>query len=155
MLDFLNGIYQYIAIAVIVALELLLILWGASLLYRGLDGDRITLKRPVKGRWTNPTNLLLVFAGLAVLLVGAALGLMIVLAATDDASNTSFLRSLVSVLVLTAAIVMISWAWAGRRAAGKPRCPQCFSDVPAPPGLLIDAAGLAAGPTRSPLVHKR
>jgi hypothetical protein len=147
MFNFLNGPYKYIAIAAIVAIDLLLIFWGASILYRGLDGDRITLNRRIKGRWTNSINFVLIFSGLFVMLVGAGLGWGLVVGATDDGSATNVLRSLVSVLVLTAAIVMVSWAWAGRRAAGKPRCPQCFYDVSATPGMICPECGYEAETT--------
>ncbi len=104
-----------------------LTLWGGSVLYRALDGDRLTVRSRVRGRWTNSINWWLLGLALGVIGIGAIVGF-----ATQSLGCSAPIRWAAASSVLAAlGTVVLAWSWAGRRAAGKPRCPRCLYDVSA------------------------
>lgn len=134
-------VWNILLITAIVGLPLLLLVWGGSLLYRAFDGDRFTVRGKVQGRWVNRVSRRLLALGLVSILMGSGLCLVVMLAAAEG-GHTLWL--IASAAMLTLAIVVISWSWAGRRSAGKERCPRCMYDVSAVDSLTCPECGFVA-----------
>lgn len=111
------------------ALAAVFTLWGGSLLYRALDGDRFTLQSQVRGRWVNRVSpSLLIMAFVSIVLGTVLTRLTLTMISSGDLAP--FLYNIPSVLA-SLTVVVLAWSWAGRRSAGKPRCPGCGYDVSA------------------------
>jgi ribosomal protein L37E len=116
------------ALALIAAV---LTIWGASLLYRALDGDRVTLRSSTRSRWTNRVSRPLLTVSLLAILFGSLLSFAILYVVASIALDRSALvYAAVSVSIYSTSIIVLAWAWAGRRARGHlRRCPACSYDV--------------------------
>jgi len=121
-------------IVILTALALIatvLSIWGASLLYRALDGDRVTLRSSVKGRWTNRISRMLLTVSLLSILFGSLLSFAILFFVASIAiDDSAFAYAAITVFFYTTSMIILAWSWAGRRARGRlRRCPACSYDV--------------------------
>jgi hypothetical protein len=123
---------------------LILLIWGASVLYRGLDGDRFLLSGRVRGRWTNPVNFRLCALGLAAITLGWAPLAWITFNAAPGIGPAWMMWSLVLSLTIALTPAAFAWAWVGRRAAGRPRCPRCLYNVAGLVGMTCPECGFVA-----------
>ncbi len=123
--------YTIVIITALALIAAVLTIWGASLLYRALDGDRVTLRSSVKGRWTNRISKVLLTVSLLAILFGSLLSFAILLVVASIALDRSALAyAAITVSIYTTSIVILAWSWAGRRARGRlRRCPACSYDV--------------------------
>ena len=136
-----SNMWDHIASGCLVALAGVFTLWGGSLLFRALDGDRFTLRGRTEGRWINRISRRLLCLALVSIALGGALGLAALVAATGV---RHLLWHAVSTGVATLAVVVLAWSWAGRRSAGRRRCPRCGYDTSATPTDTCPECGFVA-----------
>ncbi|MBX3324162.1 MAG: hypothetical protein KF757_14380 [Phycisphaeraceae bacterium] len=123
---------------------LILLVWGASVLYRGLDGDRFLVRGRVEGRWVNPVNWRLIILGAGSIGLGWFIVGVGTFAARPETGPAWFVWSLALSGALALTPAAFAWAWVGRRAAGKPRCPKCLYNVAGIKDLTCPECGFAA-----------
>ena len=131
------------------ALAAVFTLWGGSLLYRALDGDRFTLQTKVEGRWVNRVSRGLLCLALLSIAIGSVL-LFVTLAILGGPDHLGWV--IASAVIGSAAVIVLAWSWAGRRSAGKPRCPGCGYDVSAVATDICPECGFVA--TTDQMWHK-
>jgi hypothetical protein len=136
------GIWSYVVLVCVGGLSALLTVWGGSLLYRALDGDRFTTKGRVRGRWVNRISKPILFlACLSIVLGGVATFIVLTILSGPFGR---VLWHIATTAIISLAVIVLAWSWAGRRSAGKPRCPQCSYDVSTIPSMTCPECGFVA-----------
>lgn len=112
-----------------VGLVLVFLCWGASVLYRALDGDRFLRKGRVEARWLNSVSKRLAALGLISILLGLALVATPIIHFRPNGRPIGLVWAWAVSILFSLSPIAFAWVAAGKRAAGKPRCPTCLYSV--------------------------